>query len=332
MDIVTHALLGAASALALRLPAPQAKTAAFAGALGALLPDVDVFIESSQDPLLVIEYHRQFTHSFLIAPFGAFLVAVAGWFAFRQRLPFAGMFWPALIGFLSHIVLDTATSYGVQFLWPFSAQRYSWSVIAVIDPVVTLVLAVGVVVALRAGTPARARVALMVVMLYLGLGWLQQQRVERAILEAAATRGHTAADVTVKPTLGNLILWRSVYRADDEFVIDAVRAGLGVTVYRGGSVRRVRPVDLVPPLEMNSVQAADAVRFAVVSQGYLVRHPARHDVIGDIRYSMLPDSAVPLWGIVIQAERQEHHARFQTFREFTPQDRRHFFAMLRGAH
>ena len=79
------------------------------------------------------------------------------------------------------------------------------------------------------------------------------------------------------------------------------------------------------------MQAADAVRFAVVSQGYLARHPARHDVIGDIRYSMLPDSAVPLWGIEIQAERQEHHARFLTFREFTPQDRRHFFAMLRGA-
>jgi inner membrane protein len=331
MDIVTHALLGAASALALRLPGTQAKAAAVAGALGAMLPDIDVFIESSQDPLLVIEYHRQFTHSFLIAPFGAFLVAVACWFAFRQRLPLPGMFWPALIGFLSHIVLDTATSYGVQFLWPFSAQRFSWSVVAVIDPVVTLAVAVGVVLALRAGTPARARVALIVVTLYLGLGWLQQQRVERAILEAAAARGHTPADLTVKPTLGNLILWRSVYRADDEFVIDAVRAGLGATVYRGDKVRRVRPVDLVPPLDMNSVQAADAVRFAVVSQGYLARHPARHDVIGDIRYSMLPDSAVPLWGIEIQAERQEHHARFLTFREFTPQDRRHFFAMLRGA-
>src|SRR5688572_20797701 len=70
MDIATHALLGAASALALRLPASQARTAAFAGALGAMLPDADVFLESSQDPLLVIEYHRQFTHSFLIAPFG----------------------------------------------------------------------------------------------------------------------------------------------------------------------------------------------------------------------------------------------------------------------
>ena len=331
MDIVTHALLGAASAFARRRPRTHARAAATAGALGAMLPDMDVFIQSAQDPLLVVEYHRQFSHSLVIAPLGALLVAGVCWFAFRQRVAFSAVFWPALIGFLSHVILDMATSYGVQFLWPFSEQRYSWSIVAVVDPVVTLVLAVGVVLAVRAGTPRRARVALTVVALYLGVGWLQQQRVERAILEAAAARGHSAADLAIKPTLGNLILWRSVYRAGDEFVIDAVRAGFRATVYRGGSVRRVRPVDLVPPLAMNSVQAADAVRFAVVSQGYLARHPARPNVIGDIRYSMLPDSTVPLWGIEIQPERQEDHVRFLTFREFSAQHRQHFLAMLRGA-
>lgn len=331
MDIATHALLGAASALALPRVGTHAKAAALAGALGAMLPDVDIFIDSAQDPLLVIEYHRQFTHSFLIAPFGALLVGLACWFVSGRRLPFPVTFGCALIGFLTHIFLDTATSYGVQLLWPFSAQRYSWSVVAVVDPVVTLVLAVGVVLALRTRMPVHARVTLVVVAFYLGVGWLQQQRVERAILEAAAARGHTVADLTVKPTLGNLVLWRAVYRTDDELVIDALHAGLRTIVYPGGSVRRVLPADLVPPLEVNAVQAADAVRFARLSQGYLARHPARPDVIGDIRYSMLPDSTVPLWGIEIQAERQDHHVRFLTFRESTPQERRHFFAMLRGA-
>jgi inner membrane protein len=201
-----------------------------------------------------------------------------------------------------------------------------------VDPAVTLVLALGVVLALRARKPGRARFALIAVALYLGLGWLQQQRVERAILEAAGARGHTLTDLTVKPTLANLILWRSVYRVGDEFVIDAVRAVSGATIYHGGTVRRVRPADLVPPLDMHSVQARDTARFARVSQGYLAPHPARPAVIGDIRYSMLPDSTVPLWGIEIQPERQQHHIRFLTFRELTAQDRRHFFAMLRGGH
>jgi inner membrane protein len=75
MDIVTHALLGAASGIALTCDRAHTKSAALAGALGAMLPDVDVFIDSAQDPLLVIEYHRQFTHSLLIAPLGAAIVA-----------------------------------------------------------------------------------------------------------------------------------------------------------------------------------------------------------------------------------------------------------------
>ncbi|GAL32009.1 integral membrane protein [Vibrio maritimus] len=39
-----------------------------AGALGllsGLAPDIDVLIRSSHDPLLFLEFHRQFTHSLL---------------------------------------------------------------------------------------------------------------------------------------------------------------------------------------------------------------------------------------------------------------------------
>jgi inner membrane protein len=136
----------------------------------------------------------------------------------------------------------------------------------------------------------------------------------------------------VKPTLGNLVLWRSVYLADRQYVVDAVRVGLFSTplLYAGGAVRRIEPIDLVPPLTLDGMQAADVVRFARVSDGWLARHPSRPNVIGDIRYSILPNETRPLWGIEIHAELEDQHVAFHTLRQFTTHDRQRFFGMLRG--
>jgi inner membrane protein len=330
VDIVTHALLGAAGGLTIARTRAHARYAALAGAFGAMLPDADIFIRSADDPLLTIEYHRQFSHSFIMAPLGALLVSVLLWLVLRRRITLAQLYWPALLGFVSHIFLDVATSYGVQVFWPFSDERYSLAVVAVVDPVVTLVLLTGVVLALRASPAWRARAAVGLVGLYLAFGWVQQQRVEHTIAQAAAARGHAIMRHEIKPTIGNLVLWRSVYLTGDTFVVDAVRVGLETTVYPGGAVPVLRPVDVVPPLERGSVQAIDTERFSRVSQGYLARHPHRSEVIGDVRYSMLPDSVVPLWGIEIDPARQHEHVRFFTFREFTSADRRRFVSMLRG--
>ena len=46
------------------------------GIISGLAPDLDVFIKSSYDPLLSLEYHRQFTHSFIFIPFGALIVTL----------------------------------------------------------------------------------------------------------------------------------------------------------------------------------------------------------------------------------------------------------------
>ena len=331
MDPLSHALLGAASGQAIARGTRAA--AALAGVFGALLPDADVLIGSDTDPLLALEYHRQFTHSFAAAPVGALLAAAAAWFLMRRRPAFDSLYWAALAGYVSALILDACTSYGTQLLWPFTDRRFSASIVAVIDPVVTLVLLAGVVLAFRAAGAKAARVSIAIVLVYLGLGWVQRERAESVIERIAAERGHEISRHEVKPTLGNLLLWRSVYLTGDEFVIDAARPGLlsAPVVYPGGPVRRIQPIDLVPPLTLNSVQANDVVRFAKVSEGFLARHPAHPHVIGDIRYSMLPDGLEPLWGIAVHAQRETEHVELRTYREFTAEDRQRFFAMLRGA-
>jgi inner membrane protein len=330
MDPFSHALLGAACGYG--LTRTRSRIAALAGAAGALLPDADVLIGSGSDPLLNLEYHRHFTHSLMAAPFGAAIVAGILWLVLRRRTAFAQVYWPALAGYVSAILLDACTSYGTQLLWPFSDKRFAASIVAVIDPVVTLLLLVGVIAALRSAAPKPARFAVALTVVYLGFGWLQRERAEGVVERAAAERGHVISVHEVKPTLGNLLLWRSVYLTGKEYVVDAPRVGLfsAPVLYPGGSVRRVEPIDLVPPLTLNSVQAEDLVRFAKVSEGYLARYPGRPNVIGDVRYSILPNDTRPLWGIEIMPEREEQHVAFRTFRQFTKQDRERFFAMLRG--
>ena len=322
-------LLGAASGLGIARSQPR--IAALSGAAAALLPDADVLIYSDTDPLLTLEYHRQFTHAFAAAPLGALVVAGALWLLLRGRAGLRQLYWPALAGYLSALLLDACTSYGTQLLWPFADTRFAASVVAVIDPVVTLVLLAAVVIGLRSATARPAQIGVAIVAVYLGFGLVQRERAEALVARAAAGRGHVITRHEVKPTLGNLLLWRSVYLNGQTFVIDAARVGLSQPLlYPGGSVRRIQPGDLVPPLTPGSVQAGDLVRFAKISDGFLARHPALPDVIGDVRYSLLPDSTKPLWGIEIHAEREHEHAGFRTFRNHTKEDRQRFFAMLRG--
>lgn len=330
MDPFSHALLGAAGGqLAGR---GHVRAAALAGFAGAMLPDADVFIGAADDPLLNIEFHRHFSHAFVSAPLGALLMAGLTWLLLRRRVPLAVLYWPALIGFISAILLDACTSYGTRLLWPFSIERHSWSIVAVVDPLFTLILLTGVALSLRIRRIRPAAIALAAALLYLGLGWLQRERATSEMEAIAQQRGHQPQQLEVKPTMGNLLLWRSIYLHDGRYVVDGVRLGVwkDPVVYRGASAPRVTAGDFVPPLPEGSVQAVDIERFSELSEGYLVRHPEKPLVIGDVRYALLPDSLLPVWGIVLDPAHPQRHVAFATFRDVNPQARRRFVAMLCG--
>ncbi|MGH7830674.1 MAG: metal-dependent hydrolase, partial [Candidatus Binatia bacterium] len=74
MDPITQGLLGGVAAQSLyRKPVPR--FVPWVAAVSAMTPDLDLFIRSKEDPLLVFEYHRQFTHSLVFIPFGAAFLA-----------------------------------------------------------------------------------------------------------------------------------------------------------------------------------------------------------------------------------------------------------------
>lgn len=329
MDLITQGLAGAALAAA-AAPAPQLRRVAVIGAVAGMLPDADILIRSADDPLFNLEYHRHFSHALAFIPIGALLVALAFLPLLRGRLGLVPIWAFAMLGMASAGLLDACTSFGTHLLWPFSDARIAWNLIAIVDPLFSLALAAGVVLAWRSRSAGAARAALALALLYLGLALVQQQRAESALVALAAARGHAIERSEVKPTLGNIILWRGVYLSEDRFHVAALRAGVsGVRIYDGGAVPRfdARLQSGLPP---DSVQARDIARFARLSDDYLALHPQRPGVIGDLRYAMLPDSTAPLWGIAIDPATPDRHVEFVTLRDAGPDVRRRFLAMLRG--
>jgi len=330
MDLLTHAALGAAAAAAIA-PAGRLRLAATIGAASALLPDVDALIASRADPLLTLEFHRHFTHALAFVPVGALIAAALLWLTLRRRMAFASIYPYAFVGYLLSPLLDACTSYGTHLLWPFSERPIALGIIPIVDPIFTLLILIPLGLALRYRRAAVAWISLSGASLMLVLGYAQHERALDVARELAATRGHAPHRLLVKPTLGNIVLWRSVYIADDRIHVDAVRvAGPGrARVYPGTSAPRF---DLATDSRSTpgSVLHQDIARFVRFTDGYPVQHPSRSDVIGDARYALLPNRMEPLWGIVLDPSSPHAHARFETFRTVTPALRRTFVAMLLG--
>jgi inner membrane protein len=136
VDTISHSFAGSILARSADESAERsAAWAAFAlGAAGAVVPDLDFLMISSR-----IEYlreHRGWTHSFLVLPFLALVLALLAKLVAR-RTPLTKLWLFAAIGIGSHIVFDWATSFGTMFWTPASRHRYSLDWLFILDPVFT---------------------------------------------------------------------------------------------------------------------------------------------------------------------------------------------------
>jgi len=329
MDVLTQGLVGGVLAQSLARKSEK-KIATLVGVVAGLLADADILIRSSSDPLLNIEYHRHFTHSLVFIPLGAAIAMLLLWPFVRRHLSARRLYLFSLAGFSMSGVLDAFTSYGTHLFWPFSDERVALNIISIVDPVFTLILLVTLLTGLRLGDRKVAFAGLVLCMMYLGMGFVQLQRAEQVAEELRDKRGHLAIQSVVKPTLGNLVLWRSVYIHEDRIHVDAIRVGLfeAGRVIEGESVARFSFEKDMPQLDESSVLYRDIVRFRSFSDGYVALDPMQANVLGDIRYSMLPVSARPLWGIVIDPDSPEVHADYRFFRDSGPSVRETFLNLL----
>ena len=330
MDPISQGTLGAALPLGAMSP-KKARAIAMLGCAAGLAPDLDVLLASRTDPLLFLEFHRQFTHALAFIPVGAGIVALLLHPLVRRRLRLAETYLACLLGYATHGLLDACTSYGTQLFWPFSDTRVAWNNVSVLDPMFTAPLLGLAAAAAVWRKPTLARVGLGWAAVYLVLGAVQHQRAVWAGEALATSRGHVAARLTAKPGFANLLVWKTVYLHDGTYHIDAVRAGVGVTICPGPSVPALDVGRHLPWLPAHSQQARDIERFRWFSDGYVAPDPTRPNRVIDIRYSVVANSAAPLWGIELDpAAGPLAHAGFVGDRRLNARQARAFRALLRG--
>ena len=152
MDTITHGIAGALIGKAVfrgedmfaSHPMNRGRVISWSLMLGAIFPDSDVFRDIfSSDPLLVITWHRSITHSLVLLPLWAWLLAAVTR-AFANSRKWEAPSFAALsaiygVGILSHILLDLVTSFGTMIWSPLKWSRPAWDFVFIVDFTMTAI-------------------------------------------------------------------------------------------------------------------------------------------------------------------------------------------------
>jgi len=301
-----------------------------AGALSGMAADLDVIIQSSIDPLLFLEFHRQFTHSLCFIPVGALITALILFYFFKRYLTWNETYITCFIGYATHALLDACTAYGTQLLWPFSSERIAWNNISIIDPLFTLPLIILITCACFKKSRVCVILGLGWALLYMSLGIVQKYRALDLGQAIALSRGHSANLLSVKPSFGNLLLWKVIYEYNDYYYVDALRLTFNPQFCPGQKVEKLNLSKHIPDLKKDSQQARDIERFREFSAGYISYNPEKKIII-DTRYSLLPNEISPLWAIIINStKKNSEHVEWWESKAPNKDHLIKFLALLKG--
>ena len=184
MDTLTHALSAAVLARATAPSSPGAnelplRARVVACAVAGAFPDIDFWLEAIS-PVVYLENHRGLTHSILLLPLWALLLAWACSRITRDRRGITPWFGVCALGIAAHIAGDLITSFGTMILAPVSKQRFGIGTTFIIDLWFTGILVVGLAGSLvfrRSRVPAA--VASLALVGYVGMQAIQKQEAER---------------------------------------------------------------------------------------------------------------------------------------------------------
>ena len=94
-------------------------------------------------------------------------------------------------------------------------------------------------------------------------------------LSNSKDRGHKIERILLNPTIGNNILWRTIYQSDGYYFIDGIYKPIfsEAKIINGTKIKVIDKETIYPELEQNSKQREDIRRFSYFSQDYIFLHP-----------------------------------------------------------
>lgn len=300
MDTVTQMALGAVIGQAIGHKRLGPKAAVY-GALGGLIPDLDVLYANQLSPYGDWLYHRHITHSIFFAPIVAPLLGWLTW-TIHKKIPGDYKFfaWIWFFAILTHPLLDTLTVYGTQLLAPFSDRRFVISAVSIIDPIYTLPLFIALFLPaaryFRDRANGVAQIVLVITTMFLGYCWYLNGKAEKIVTAQLAEQAITPVKVEVYTTIFQPWLRRAVVRE----MID------GHEWLRVGFVSTLNPQPIKwACLEQNGYRYKDMIlkteagRLFNWFSGDELSFARRGDTViaMDARYGIPGDSTFGFWGL-----------------------------------
>jgi inner membrane protein len=229
MDTLTHALLGA---LIGRATASRDRTDAatglptrhrmLVGFLAAAFPDSDI-VASYLSPLSYLYHHRGITHSLILLPAWAALLAFTFAALWRGGPRWRAYFGICALGIGSHILTDWITSFGTMIWAPFSDARYALNTTFVIDLWFTGIIVLGLIACVvwraRRAVPITA---LAVLLAYVGFQYVLEQRAIEFGAAYARANSVAAARVSAIPRPVSPFNWTVIVRQDSTYAYSHV--------------------------------------------------------------------------------------------------------------
>ena len=252
MDTLTHALSGA---LLARATEPKAATVPRRTRMvvtfwAAAFPDSD-FVLRFIDPLTYLTAHRGITHSVIMLPVWATVLALLFQFLYRRRYPWRAFFVACALGIGIHIAGDVITSFGTMIFAPVSEWRAQLPVTFIIDPYFTLIIVAGLLASLRwPRTRTAAAAGLFLLFSYVGAQTVLHYRAKAFAEEFIAANRLTQATAYALPQPFSPFNWLAVVEQPERYhmsYISLARRHVRIAPPGAGLLRRVydsyRPIE-----------------------------------------------------------------------------------------
>jgi len=249
MDTITHILTGAVMAFPAERRLGRAGVAA--PILGSFAPDVDLILQPI-DHEIYFQYHRVITNSIVGMAVMPLLVAWLVWRIYGRRgfLPIWAL---TQLAYCTHVFMDLTNSYGCKLLWPFSGQWQSLDLVSIVDPFITGLMIVSILLmALKVRqAPVVASCFVLLIAYWGGLMYLHGRALD--LFRAGEPQ---AVKVAATPARFDPSVWRMVAETPERF-------DMGSYDLRSGAwqERYSLPKQTVEPTCMKALTATSAKAF-----------------------------------------------------------------------